>query len=224
MVQDIKTFHCNRIKLITENLAIPYAATATVGEDLPSVNSMIQISPKSVELQCRGEPFGLSVITIKIDVEYSKSKIKELKGTPGKWTNDRKAATDGDISPAGIELPQESKYLILRNGRKASMTYFDQLQQFNSPNKVQITLFMLVGRPHSVRGIVAVTAVLTVHFILVAVMLYLFLANSLVSTIGNVWQTLSQIMRGEDKVKDERWKHRLRLSGWSRQDDEERFT
>ena len=44
MVQDIKTFHCNRIQLITENLAIPYAATATVGEDLPSVNSMIQIS------------------------------------------------------------------------------------------------------------------------------------------------------------------------------------
>ena len=106
------------------------------------------------------------------------------------------------------------------------MTYYDQLEQFNSPNKVQTTPFMLVSRPHSVRGIVAVTAVLAVHLTLMGVMLYLFLASSVVSTIGNAWQTLSQIMRGdalelakvaalatdnrvEDKVKDERWKHRL---------------
>ena len=106
------------------------------------------------------------------------------------------------------------------------MTYYDQLQQFNSPNKIDTTPFILVNRPHSIRGLVAVTAVLAAHLLLMGAILYLFLSQAVMSTIGNSWQTLAQIMRGdalelvkvadlatdkavEEKVKQERWQRRL---------------
>ncbi|KAI4126852.1 MAG: hypothetical protein LQ338_003525 [Usnochroma carphineum] len=108
----------------------------------------------------------------------------------------------------------------------AGMTYYDQLQRFNSPNKIRTTPIILVNRPRSVRGIVAVTTVLGIHFIVMSVILHLFLSRAVLSTLGNAWQTLAQIVRGdvlkliktaalatdktvEDKMKQERWKNRL---------------
>ena len=106
------------------------------------------------------------------------------------------------------------------------MMYYDQLQQFNSPNKVELTPFIVVSRPHSIRGITAVTIVLVLHLMLMSVISYLFLSKAVLSTIGNSWQALAQLVRVDalglvetsalvtdgslkKKAKQERWKHRL---------------
>ncbi|KAL8716636.1 MAG: hypothetical protein Q9225_006047 [Loekoesia sp. 1 TL-2023] len=117
-----------------------------------------------------------------------------------------------------------------------SITYYDQLQRFNSPNQIQTTPFIIVNRPRSIQGLVAVTTVFGIHLLLMSMILYLFLSRSVLSTVGNAWQTLAQIMRGdalklvqiaalatdstvEEKVKQERWAKRLvgvRSTGRSR--------
>lgn len=106
------------------------------------------------------------------------------------------------------------------------MTYYDQLQQFNSPHDIETTPFIIVSRPHSTWGITAVTIVLLLHLMLMSMILYLFLSKAVLSTIGNSWQALAQLVRGDalglatmsalvtdralkKKAKQEKWKHRL---------------
>lgn len=107
-----------------------------------------------------------------------------------------------------------------------SMSYYDQLQQFNSANEITTTSFIVVSKPASVRGITAVTVVASVHMLLVAYVIYEFLFRSSISTIGNAWQVVAQVVQGdakklvdsaglatdsrvEDAVKTQRWKRRL---------------
>ena len=107
-----------------------------------------------------------------------------------------------------------------------SMSYYDQLQQFNNANDITTTSFIVVSKPASVRGIIAVTIVASVHLLLVAYIIYQFLFSSSVSTIGNAWQAVAQVVQGdakelvfsarlatdskvEDMVKTQRWKRRL---------------
>ena len=107
-----------------------------------------------------------------------------------------------------------------------SMSYYDQLQQFNNANKITTTSFVVVSKPASLRGIIAVTIVASVHLLLIAYVIYQFLFNSSISTIGNAWQTVAQVVQGEGKqlvdgarlatddkvgkmVKTERWKRRF---------------
>ncbi|KAL8697513.1 MAG: hypothetical protein Q9224_002273 [Gallowayella concinna] len=106
------------------------------------------------------------------------------------------------------------------------MVYYDQLERFNSPNEITTTPFIIISRPQSIRGITAVTVVLSIHLILMSVILHIFLSKTSLSTIGNSWQTLAQIARGdalelvnvaalstdsavEERVKQQRWKNRL---------------
>ncbi|KAL8833167.1 MAG: hypothetical protein Q9170_004448 [Blastenia crenularia] len=116
------------------------------------------------------------------------------------------------------------------------INYYDQLQRFNGPNKIQTTPFIIVNRPQAYRGLIAVTSVIGIHILLMSVILYLFLSRSVLSTVGNAWQTLAQIMRGdalelvkvaalatdstvEETVNQERWENRLvgvRLDGGPR--------
>ena len=108
----------------------------------------------------------------------------------------------------------------------SGMIYYDQLQRFNSPSQIQTTPFIVINRPHSKRGLVAVTIVLTFHLLLMSVILSLHQSKAALSTINNAWQTVAQIIRGdslklvhmaalatdsevERKVTQERWTHRL---------------
>ena len=107
-----------------------------------------------------------------------------------------------------------------------SMSYYDQLQQFNNANKITTTSFVVVSKPASLRGIIAVTIVASVHLLLIAYVIYQFLFSSSISTIGNAWQTVAQVVQGEAKqlvdgarlmtddkveetVKTQRWKRRF---------------
>lgn len=107
-----------------------------------------------------------------------------------------------------------------------SMSYYDQLQQFNNADNITTTSFIVVSKPASLRGITAVTIVVSVHLLLIAYIIYQFLYSSSVSTIGNAWQTVAQVVQGdakelinsarlatdsrvEDMVKEQRWKRRL---------------
>ena len=53
------------------------------------------------------------------------------------------------------------------------ITYYDQLQQFNSPNNIEATPLIIVSRPHSIWGITAVTIVLVLHRKLMRMISYL---------------------------------------------------
>lgn len=107
-----------------------------------------------------------------------------------------------------------------------SMSYYDQLQQFNNADKITTTSFVVVSKPASLRGIIAVTIVASVHMVLIAYVIYHFLFNSSISTIGNAWQTVAQVVQGEakqlvdgarlatddkveDMVRNRRWKRRF---------------
>ena len=107
-----------------------------------------------------------------------------------------------------------------------SISYYDQLPQFNNANKITTTSFILVSKPTSVRGIMAVTIVASVHLLLVAYIIYRFLISSSVSTVGNAWQTIAQVDQGDAKelvdsarlatddkvenyIQEQRWKHRF---------------
>lgn len=107
-----------------------------------------------------------------------------------------------------------------------SMSYYDQIQQFNNANKITTTSFVVVSKPASLRGIIAVTIVASFHLLLIAYVIYQFLFSSSISTIGNAWQTVAQVAQGEAKqlvdsarlatddkveemVKTQRWKRRF---------------
>lgn len=104
--------------------------------------------------------------------------------------------------------------------------YYDQLQQFNDVNPTSQIQFVIVSRPNAFSGLTAVTAVIFVHEVLILTTICFFLFRSKISTVGNVWQTIAQILDGdaavllhgsdlkidskvEDMVKEERWKRRL---------------
>ena len=80
-----------------------------------------------------------------------------------------------------------------------SMSYYDQLQQYNNAGNITTTSFIVVSKPESMRGIVAVTIVASVHILMIAYIIHQFLSSSSVSTIGNAWQTIAQVARGEAK-------------------------
>ena len=79
------------------------------------------------------------------------------------------------------------------------MSYRDQIQQFNNASKVITTSFVVVSKPASLRGIRAVTTVASVHLLLIAYVSYQFLFTSSISTIGNAWQMVAQVVQGEAK-------------------------
>jgi hypothetical protein len=79
----------------------------------------------------------------------------------------------------------------------AGIAYYDQLQQFNGVGAVVQSDFVLVTVPHSYRGFIAVVSVVIAHLLLLAAILWLFLARTEVSSLGNSWQTVSQLQGDE---------------------------
>ena len=55
-------------------------------------------------------------------------------------------------------------------------SYYDQLQQFNNANKITTTSFVVASKPASLRGIIAVTIVASVHLLLIAYAIFQFLS------------------------------------------------
>ncbi|KAI4141302.1 MAG: hypothetical protein L6R39_005412 [Caloplaca ligustica] len=166
--------------------------------------------------------------------------LYDAESLPNVWPGETRFSTDPSVTALFQETLQTNKNVAFALQSILTvftgMAYYDQLERFNSPNKIQTTPFIIINRPQSTRGIVTVTIVLGVHLLLMSAILHLFLSKAILSTVGNAWQTLAQIMRGdvlelvnmaalatdsavEDKVKQERWKHRLvgvRLCGRSR--------
>ena len=79
------------------------------------------------------------------------------------------------------------------------MSYHDQIQQFKNAKKFSTTSLVVVTKPASQRGIIAVTSVTSVHLLLVAYVVYQFLFTSSISTIRTTWQTVAQVVQGEAK-------------------------
>jgi hypothetical protein len=78
-----------------------------------------------------------------------------------------------------------------------SMTYYDNLGNFDRSDSVQQTFFILANIPQSFTGFTVVTAVLCVHFILMIVAIYFFLMHTQFSRLGATWAALSQVVNGE---------------------------
>lgn len=105
-----------------------------------------------------------------------------------------------------------------------SMSYYDQLQQFNNANDITTTSFIVVSKPASVRGIIAVTIVASVHLLLVAYIIYQFMFSSSISTIGNAWQAVAQVVQGDAKelvdsarlATDNKVEHMVKMQRWKR--------
>ncbi len=76
---------------------------------------------------------------------------------------------------------------------QAASTYYDQLPQFNGRSEVRKKSFELVLTPQTYRGYSFVMAVALTHLILLATILFQFLTNNEISSIGNAWQTFAQV-------------------------------
>lgn len=81
----------------------------------------------------------------------------------------------------------------------SSMTYYDNLGNFDKSGEVQLTFFTASNIILSSRGFVTVTAAIAVHFVLVAVVLYLFLARTKFSRLGATWAALAHGANGETR-------------------------
>ena len=146
------------------------------------------------------------------------------------WAGEPRISTDPSITALIQQILQDNRGIASAIQSLltvfTSMSYYDQLQQFNNAERIITSSFIVVSKPNSVRGIVAVTIVASVHLLLIAYIIYHFLSNSSVSTIGNAWQTVAQVVHGdakelinsarlatdsriEDIVKEQRWKRRL---------------
>lgn len=116
--------------------------------------------------------------------------------------------TAGNLAVASITPDQTMTGIlqeILQNGGdiahalqsfvtiSSGLTYYDQLPQFNGKSSVHQTMLTFVLVPVRHRGYVAVIAVSLVHLLLAAFVVGLFTAKTSISTVGNAWQSLSQI-------------------------------
>ena len=106
------------------------------------------------------------------------------------------------------------------------IAYYDQLQQFNDVSTIKQKSFVVATAPKRFRGLIAVTSVATAHLVITAIILWLFLSKTRVSSIGNSWQAVAQVrapmteellsesILGRDKAVEEilktnKWKRRI---------------
>jgi hypothetical protein len=82
----------------------------------------------------------------------------------------------------------------------SSITYYDNLGSFDNIGPVQQRFLALGNIPSSYRGFIVVTTILSLHFVLMAVVLYLFLTGTKISRLGATWAALAQVIRGETAI------------------------
>ncbi|KAL8804267.1 MAG: hypothetical protein Q9200_005888 [Gallowayella weberi] len=185
----------------------------------------------AVTLTLDGDPtYSFDYISASSSTKNITANLYDATPSSGAWKGETRLSPDPSITALFQEILNNrgdiafalQSILTVFTG----MVYYDQLERFNSPNQITTTPFIVISRPRSIRGITAVTIVLSVHLILMIVIIHLFLSKTSLSTIGNSWQTFAQIMRGdalelvnmaalstdsavEEKVKEQRWKNRL---------------
>jgi hypothetical protein len=73
------------------------------------------------------------------------------------------------------------------------MAYYDNIQEFEDVAPAQLQSFIQVLMPRSFNGLIAVTSVICVHWLLVFVALGQFIYWTRYSMLGNAWQTVTQL-------------------------------
>ena len=119
---------------------------------------------------------------------------------PNSWTSLQSINPD----PSMISLVQE----IIQNGGSiafamqsivtslSSTAYYDQLQQFNDVNTISYSEFIVATARAKFRGLIAVSAVIVAHLLLMGGVACLFLVRAKLSSVGNSWQAVAQV-KGE---------------------------
>jgi hypothetical protein len=77
------------------------------------------------------------------------------------------------------------------------MAYYDQMPRFQTSTRSTQVHFTTVLHPQSHRGFLSVTAVVSVHLVIVAAATILFLGKTRYTLLGNYWQSLAQIQTPE---------------------------
>jgi hypothetical protein len=73
------------------------------------------------------------------------------------------------------------------------MAYYNNIDEFNAVAPAQLQSFVQVLSPRSLTGLIVVTCVLCVHFILIFAAIGQFLYRTQYSMLGNAWQTVMQL-------------------------------
>jgi hypothetical protein len=79
----------------------------------------------------------------------------------------------------------------------SGMAYYDQMPRFQTLTRSTQVHFTTVLHPQSHRGFLSVTAVVSVHLVIVAAATILFLGKTRYTLLGNYWQSLAQIQTPE---------------------------
>lgn len=82
----------------------------------------------------------------------------------------------------------------------SELAYYQQLQQLNGISNVTKSPYVQASAPVRKRGLIAVTAVLGVHILIVfCFVLPIFLWQTKISTLGNAWQAVAQLIDPKTK-------------------------
>ncbi|KIW07211.1 uncharacterized protein PV09_02076 [Verruconis gallopava] len=76
----------------------------------------------------------------------------------------------------------------------SSLAYYDQLGQFDKIDQARQTFFATTNTPQDYTGFIAVAAVVIIHTVLITAVLYVFLAQTECSMLGNTWQAVGQLV------------------------------
>ncbi|KAH8882172.1 hypothetical protein GQ53DRAFT_847782 [Thozetella sp. PMI_491] len=82
----------------------------------------------------------------------------------------------------------------------SSMTYYDNLDFFDKTAEVSQVYFVQANVPVSLSGICTVFVTLALHLVIVAIVVYFFLARTKHSKLGSTWAALAQGSHGRAKV------------------------
>lgn len=77
------------------------------------------------------------------------------------------------------------------------MAYYDNIFEFTYTAPANVESFVPVDLPQSFMGLIAVTAVICVHSILVVLCTIQFVLSTRYSMLGNAWQTVTQVFTPE---------------------------
>lgn len=86
----------------------------------------------------------------------------------------------------------------------SSITYYQNLGQFDNNGMVQQTFFVQTTIPQSIRGFTIVALALLVHFLLLFLIIFLFLTRTKFTRLGDSWSALAQAANGSAWIDPQR--------------------
>lgn len=79
----------------------------------------------------------------------------------------------------------------------SSMTYYENLGNFDRNGTVQQNFFIQATIPQSYRGLITVTITLLLHITVMGIVIFLFLTQTRFSRVGANWSTVGQLSKGD---------------------------